>query len=234
MPIKKLTLYPKKFVPQEPETGEAKKKRRWRWSPTKEKPDMKIPEKLPNFRELPPKYEQPAPPPEVKPVLPVAAPANNWVWGIITFFFIMFIVVIVIGVINDDNNGRGAGESSGGSVCPSSAPLDCGNGCCPYGNGGRTDVCCPGNKCTVNGKCPTSTGGTSGGGGGGGGGSTRQCIRSVINPTRAPSCNGPDGPVLPTFIDNDYIGPCSSWRCPVIQSGVYCGQKTSDGVYHNC
>ena len=44
--------------------------------------------------------------------------------------------------------------------CPPQAPLLCADGCCPYGDGGRTDVCCPNNQCTRNGNC--------GGGGGGG------------------------------------------------------------------
>jgi len=45
----------------------------------------------------------------------------------------------------------------GGGTCPASAPIDCGGGCCPAGDGGRTDVCCPGDKCTSNGKCGSST-----------------------------------------------------------------------------
>lgn len=45
----------------------------------------------------------------------------------------------------------------GGGTCPASAPIDCDGGCCPAGDGGRTDVCCPGNKCTSNGKCGSST-----------------------------------------------------------------------------
>jgi hypothetical protein len=47
-------------------------------------------------------------------------------------------------------------------TCPSSAPLQCNAGwCCPYGNGGRTDVCCDNNPqssgCTTNGTCGTTT-----------------------------------------------------------------------------
>jgi hypothetical protein len=46
--------------------------------------------------------------------------------------------------------------------CPSSAPLRCNGGwCCPYGGGGRTDVCCDSNGqsqgCTANGSCGTTT-----------------------------------------------------------------------------
>ncbi len=42
--------------------------------------------------------------------------------------------------------------------CPSNAPLYCSSGwCCPYGNGGSTNVCCNNNPqssgCTLNGQC---------------------------------------------------------------------------------
>lgn len=82
-----------------------------------------------------------------------------------------------------ENNNEG---NSGRRVCPASAPVDCGNGCCPYGEGGRTDVCCPGGKCVTGGKCPSS--------GGGGGGSSSACPQqSQISGcgTIPPSCNCP-------------------------------------------
>ena len=46
--------------------------------------------------------------------------------------------------------------------CPSSSPLECSAGwCCPYGDEGRTDVCCNSNPqsqgCTKNGNCSTNT-----------------------------------------------------------------------------
>lgn len=67
--------------------------------------------------------------------------------------------------------------SAGASAqnCPSQAPLYCGasggDWCCPFGDGGRQDVCCPQNGfdrgCTSNGQCSDSP--PPGGGGGGGG-----------------------------------------------------------------
>jgi len=55
-----------------------------------------------------------------------------------------------------DTNGGGGGS------CPASAPLYCSAGwCCPYGQGGRTDVCCNSNAqsagCTSNGVCAAFT-----------------------------------------------------------------------------
>lgn len=85
--------------------------------------------------------------------------------------------------------GNNSGGGSGRRVCPASAPVDCGTGCCPYGEGGRTDVCCPGNKCVTGGKCPRS----GGGGGGGGGGSSACPQQSQISGCGVipPSCRCP-------------------------------------------
>ena len=57
----------------------------------------------------------------------------------------------------DNNTGGGGGNS-----CPSNAPLYCSAGwCCPYGQNGRTDVCCNTNPqstgCTSNGVCAAFT-----------------------------------------------------------------------------
>ncbi len=82
-----------------------------------------------------------------------------------------------------NNNNGGSGTRR---VCPASAPVDCGDGCCPYGEGGRTDVCCPGGKCVTGGRCPSS--------GGGGGGSSSACPeQSQISGCGVikPSCNCP-------------------------------------------
>ena len=56
-------------------------------------------------------------------------------------------------------------------TCPSNAPLFCGyDRCCPYGDYGRTDVCCnenpPEQGCTSNGDCTIGGTTTTGGGGG--------------------------------------------------------------------
>ena len=69
--------------------------------------------------------------------------------GAILGIIILIVVFSASGVFKD--------IFKGGGTCPSSAPIDCGGGCCPAGDGGRTDVCCPGNKCTSNGKCGGST-----------------------------------------------------------------------------
>lgn len=50
----------------------------------------------------------------------------------------------------------------GGGSCPADAPLHCAAGwCCPYGQNGRTDVCCNTNPqsagCTSNGACLLAT-----------------------------------------------------------------------------
>jgi len=71
--------------------------------------------------------------------------AGWWVFAVIMGIVILFIILATSGVFD------------GGGACPASAPIDCGGGCCPAGDGGRTDVCCPGNKCTSNGKCGSST-----------------------------------------------------------------------------
>lgn len=62
----------------------------------------------------------------------------------------------------------------------------------------------------------------------------RQCIGSALHPGRVQSCNVAPGPNVPTFINNDYLGPCEDASCPVIERGVYCDQRAEDGTLHSC
>lgn len=80
-------------------------------------------------------------------------------------------------------SGGGSGGSGGGS-CPASAPVNCfpntAAPCCPLGTNGSTQVCCPGNTCSVDGAhC-----GSSGGSGGSGGCTAKVCCGGLYE------CNG--------------------------------------------
>lgn len=47
----------------------------------------------------------------------------------------------------------GTFSTSAQATCPANAPVTCGEDCCPYGDDGRTDVCCANHTCTVDGNC---------------------------------------------------------------------------------
>jgi hypothetical protein len=64
----------------------------------------------------------------------------------------------MIGTASVSAAGNVGGGGGGGGQCPANAPLQCSAGwCCPYGQNGRTDVCCNSNPqsmgCTSNGAC---------------------------------------------------------------------------------
>ena len=114
--IKRLTLYPQKIVksekseaPEVSEAPEAKPKGEWRWVPTKERPDLKAPGKLPYYKESPPRYEEPAPPPPPE----VSAPADNNNWVFISIAIIVIAIVFAVLIGGTDDNGGGGGGSSG-------------------------------------------------------------------------------------------------------------------------
>ena len=83
------------------------------------------------------------------PVVKKMVPKGNFGITLFLVFVGLVIFFIILAKSGIFDGGRGA--------CPASAPIDCGGGCCPAGDGGRTDVCCPGDKCTSNGKCGSST-----------------------------------------------------------------------------
>ncbi|MCR9162429.1 MAG: hypothetical protein ACE37F_19670 [Nannocystaceae bacterium] len=58
------------------------------------------------------------------------------------------------------------GDPQAGGTCPSHAPLDCGDGCCPNSH----PYCCPANQCGSESTCGSGGGGGGDSGGGGGGG----------------------------------------------------------------
>lgn len=120
--VKRLTLYPREKYsfekPEEaPETFEKppeKPRGEWRWVPTREKPEMKAPEKLPYFRDLPPKYEEPTPPPPA-PKEGMSDAKLFAVWA-----FIIAIAIIIASIIGstDENWDWGGGGGGGGLNCP--------------------------------------------------------------------------------------------------------------------
>ncbi|MFY9462552.1 MAG: hypothetical protein WAP51_05140 [Candidatus Sungiibacteriota bacterium] len=136
--VKRLSLYPKQVKTEAEETPEAeeapeapKAKPVKRWVPTRERPEMKAPERLPYYRELPPRYEQPAPPPPEVP-----APVDNTASIFFGGFFIIILVVIAVVIGGTDDGGGGGG--GGGGACPEQSRI---SGCGTI----RPDCKCPAN-----------------------------------------------------------------------------------------
>ena len=115
--VKRLTLYPRQKYSFEEKNSSAKSADKPPMRPvlTREKPGTKGPEKIPYFRDIPPKYEAPTEP-EIIAVDP-SKEAAQWVIaiiiGILAFIFVLF---LVFGP--DWNGGGGGGRSGGGGGCP--------------------------------------------------------------------------------------------------------------------
>mgnify|MGYP001578579101 FL=1 len=85
--VKRWSLYPKQVkaeAEEAPEVEEAPKaKPVKRWVPTRERPELKAPERLPYYKESPPRYEQPAPPPPEVPVPPADNTTAIFITGLV-------------------------------------------------------------------------------------------------------------------------------------------------------
>ena len=107
--------------------------------------------------------------------------------------------------------------------CPSDAPLDCGNGgCCPPGDGGRTDVCCVETyQCTRDGTCPSPSGG--------GSSSSDTCTGGAI-PTRDTCSESSCSCAAPCASSND----CKSGCCANGYCALPCTCDSGAQVEYNC
>lgn len=121
--VKRLTLYPREkysFEKSEvelPKKPEEKPGGQWRWIPTREKPEMKTPEKLPYYKELPPKYEVPAEPSaDSRSGMPPWAKNFLIFVGVVIIPLALVLGVLIIKEIDWDRDGNG--ESVGGVRCP--------------------------------------------------------------------------------------------------------------------
>lgn len=119
--VKRLTLYPRQGSSFEKENSAGKSAREpiRQWVPTREKPETKGPEKIPYFKDIPPKYEAPVETGAV--ATDTAEQAFNWAVAIF-IGVILFVVVLFIVFIPDPDGGgsdlrRG---SDGGGRCPTS------------------------------------------------------------------------------------------------------------------
>jgi len=135
--VKRLTLYPKNQnlseKPEEaaevPGTPEEQPKGHWQWVPTREKPEMQAPGKLPYFKDLPPKYEEPAPPPPTPK--PGVSDAKFFVIGVF-IIAIAIIIAIIIGSTDDDWNWGGGGGLNCPTTCNSTVGVTVDQRCaCP-------------------------------------------------------------------------------------------------------
>lgn len=117
--VKRLTLYPRQRYSFEEENSPEKPtgKPAMRHVLTREKPETKGPEKIPHFRDIPPKYEAPAE--------PLAGPRSGMPPWAKNFLIVVGVIVIplaiILGVliIDEIDWGRDGGGGSGGGVrCP--------------------------------------------------------------------------------------------------------------------
>lgn len=122
--VKRLTLYPREKYSFEKSGGaqvseapKGKPEGEWMWVPTKEKPDTKTPERLPYYKELPPKYEAPAEPPVgPRPGMPTWAKIFLTIILVVVIPLAFVLGVLIIKEIDWDRD-RGGG-SGGGVSCP--------------------------------------------------------------------------------------------------------------------
>ena len=135
--IKRLTLYPKEKysfekpekAPDIPEKPAENPKGHWQWVPTREKPEMKAPEKLPYFRDLPPKYEEPAPPPPAPKE--GMSDAKFFAVGVLVIA-IAIVIATIIGTTDDDWDWGGGGGLNCPTTCNSTVGVTVDQRCpCP-------------------------------------------------------------------------------------------------------
>ncbi len=138
--VKRLTLYPQKFIkpekPEAPEVSEApeaKPKGEWRWVPTREKPEMKAPERLPYYKESPPRYEAPAEPPSApRPETPPWAKNFLIVVGVVVIPLALILGVLIIEEIDWGPDGGGGGSLNCPTTCNSTVGVTVDQRCsCP-------------------------------------------------------------------------------------------------------
>lgn len=119
--VKRLTLYPRQKYSFEEENSPEKPagKPAMKHILTREKPETKGPEKIPHFRDIPPKYEVPA---ETGVVATDAAEqAFDWAVAIFVTFIIFVVILFIIFIPDPDGGGSDLRrESVGGGRCPTS------------------------------------------------------------------------------------------------------------------
>lgn len=126
----------------------------------------------------------------------------------------------------------GTGSSLNANGCPTSAPLLCGTGCCPYGNGGRTDVCCAGNLCSRDGTCGVSGAGGSAGSGTGGSTVDDGLLGAGGSSSLGGSSSVGGSSSTGGTSSTDYIDPITA--CPAAASGTFRDCGWSDYGFGDC